>query len=464
MANTQAKKAPTQSPVSESVIPLGPWTGAVFEAWAGKTGSVWHADPECRSLRSRARTESYAQPAAGTLDARNLPGRLHCLPPGALSDYAGAAKFLVDFTGATAHGRAELREGRMDLSLLVGEQSLASDGWEHLKSPALDALWQEAERDRRSLAEDLQRQLTHRLPMMLAAQWILNGKTPRRRQPRYTAFLNVAADEFKAREITASTSTRYLDNEDLLPFWLHQVAHGRSATSATTDMSERVESETRHYRSDLEEDFYTRLRAAMAQVGQAWAHKLDGVVLAHSGDVAALFDEHKLLISWDLQCVLASVLPCARLRTTDFSWVAGRVPAILSLFLRERDKGLVGLVLETERTQTFEAEQATLLLRNIVRLLDRPALLDHIAQCGAEPIGPRRPITVSDHVESELHWQLHGFGYGIHDAGLTPAKLLPAIQATWDGCELETPRSRGAASRQGRPTRPRTAARLRDQG
>ena len=62
------------------------------------------------------------------MDARNLPGRMHCLPPGALSDYAAAAQFLVDFTRATSRGRAELREGWMELSLLVGEQSLASAG------------------------------------------------------------------------------------------------------------------------------------------------------------------------------------------------------------------------------------------------------------------------------------------------------------------------------------------------
>ena len=442
MATTQSGAAPTLLPVIESAIPLGPWAGAAFEAWAGKTGSVWHADHDCRSLRSRARSDSFVQPATGTMDARNLPGRLHCLPPGALSDYAAAAKFLVDFTFATAQGSSELREGRMDLSLLVGEQSLASAAREHLRSPALDALWQQAERDRQHLAGDLRRLLTRRLPLMLAAQWILNGKTPRRCQPRYSAFLNLAADEFEARGITASASRRYLDNEDLLPFWLDQVALGRSATSATAEMSERVESETRHFRGDLQEEFYTRLRAALTEVGQAWTRMLDGVLLAHPGDVAVIFDEHKLSVSWELRSVLASVLPCARLRTAEFSWLAGRAPAVFSLFLRERDRGLVGLVVETEHLHTFDGEQAALFLRNVVRLLDRPALLDHVAPCGAETIGPRRPITGGDRIGSELHWQLHGFAYGIHDAGLTHAMLLPAVQAAWEGRELKTPKSR----------------------
>ncbi|MFC1421166.1 hypothetical protein [Streptacidiphilus cavernicola] len=361
--------------------------------------------------------------------------------------------FLVEFTCATSRGRAELREGRMELSLLVGEQSLSRAGWEHLQSADLEALWELAERDRRHLTEDLRRQLTDRLPLMLAAQWILNGKTPRKRQPRYRAFLNLAADEFETRGITASTSTRYLDNEDLLPFWLDQVALGRSTTSATADISERVESETRHYRSDLQEEFYIRLRAALTEIGQAWAQLLGGVLLAHPGEVAAIFHEHRLSVSWELQSVLASVLPCARLRTAEFSWLAGRVPAILSLFLRERKRGLVGLVLETEHTQTFNAEQAALLLRNVVRLLDRPVLLDHVEEGSAGSLGPRRTITGGDRVESELHWQLHGFGYGTHDAGLTHAMLLPAVQAAWEGRELETPKSRRTPARPRHPRR-----------
>ncbi|TDU03455.1 hypothetical protein EDD99_1886 [Streptomyces sp. 846.5] len=161
-------------------------------------------------------------------------------------------------------------------------------------------------------------------------------------------------------------------------------------------MSERVESETRHFRSDVQEEFYTRLRAALTEIGQAWARMMDGFLLSHPGDVVAIFDEHKLSVSWDLQSILASVLPCARLLTAEFSWLAGRVPAILSLFLQERDKGLVGLVLETEHTQTFNAEQAALLMRNFVRLLDRPALLDRVAECGAEPCTARKVIAAGE--------------------------------------------------------------------
>ncbi len=63
-------------------LPLRPWVGASVEVWATKTGSRWHADPAWSTLANRARSESWQQPAPGTLGERRLPTGLHCAPAG----------------------------------------------------------------------------------------------------------------------------------------------------------------------------------------------------------------------------------------------------------------------------------------------------------------------------------------------------------------------------------------------
>lgn len=98
-------------------LPLGPWSGAEVQAWASKTGTVWHCDPDCSSLRNRARTETFPQPVSGTMADIRLPERAHCDPAGELGGYRRAVDAIVAFDEATCAAMAALK--RQDLTLAV---------------------------------------------------------------------------------------------------------------------------------------------------------------------------------------------------------------------------------------------------------------------------------------------------------------------------------------------------------
>ncbi|MFE6052873.1 hypothetical protein ACFQ6N_19120 [Kitasatospora sp. NPDC056446] len=276
-----------------------------------------------------------------------------------------------------------------------------------------------------------------RLPTMLAARWVLSGRTPRQHRDRYTAFLDVIDEEFTAAEITVGFDSRAYANKDLLPVWLEDVAAGHEPSAATERLLrgelERV--------SDRAPDLARRLKSTLEQACCAWSYMLQGIVLANAGDIVAIFHEEQLQLGWDLRDLFRTTLPCARLQTIEVSWLVGRVPAVLGLFLSERERGLIGLVLEREHTRKFDADTCALFLRNAVTLLGRPELASHVEADLSTSVSE---LVARDEPLPALGLPHSGFGTGFQDFGLTRGDLLPALQAAWHGKEVPVPkRARG---------------------
>ncbi|GAA3006425.1 hypothetical protein GCM10010519_42500 [Streptomyces lactacystinicus] len=272
-----------------------------------------------------------------------------------------------------------------------------------------------------------------RLPVMLAARWVLGGRTPRQHQERYTAFLDVIDDEFTAAEITVGYDSRAYANKNLLPEWLEDVAAGHEPSAATEGLLRRELDPV----GDRGPDLARKLKSALEQACRAWSHMLQGILLANAGDIVAIFHEYQLQLGWDMRDLFRTTLPCARLRTNEVSWLVGRVPAVLGLFLSERESGLIGLVLEREHTQKFDADTCALFLRNAVTLLGRPELAScveaDLSTADSELEDREEPLPA-------LGLPHSGFGTGFQDFGLTRADLLPALQAAWNGREVPAPK------------------------
>ena len=170
------------------------------------------------------------------------------------------------------------------------------------------------------------------------------------------------------------------------------------------------------------------------------AYLLDGIALSHKGDVLALFHKYGPQMGWDLGRAFVRLLPHAEICTQDFEWVVARAPEVLTLFLKERDHGLLGLVLESERTRAFDARKCALFLRNLLVDLGCGDLAPYVRELAAEP-GAVLDAQVDDSGTrtARLHWQLQGFGYGFQDHGLTRERCLTALRAARDGKQLRAP-------------------------
>ncbi|MEV0530881.1 hypothetical protein [Kitasatospora sp. NPDC050463] len=240
-------------------------------------------------------------------------------------------------------------------------------------------------------------------------------------------------DEFSAAEITVGYDSRAYANKDLLPVWLEEVATGHEPSAATGHLLRRELERVGHRAPDLAR----RLKSTLEQACRAWAYMLQGIVLANAGDIVAIFHEYQLQLGWDLRDLFRTTLPCARLHTSEVSWLVGRVPAVLGLFLSERESGLIGLVLEREHTQKFDADTCALFLRNAVTLLGRPELASHVE---ADLSTSASELVVREESLPALGLPHSGFGTGFQDFGLTRADLLPALQAAWHGREVPVPK------------------------
>ncbi|MFJ7244556.1 hypothetical protein ACIQWA_07870 [Kitasatospora sp. NPDC098652] len=273
-----------------------------------------------------------------------------------------------------------------------------------------------------------------RLPAMLAARWVLNGRTPRQHQERYAAFLDVIDEECTAAAIIIGLDTRYFASQHLLPAWLEDVASGYEPTAATARLLRR---ELEHV-GDRQPERAQRLEGALDRTGRAWSHMLQGIVLANAGDIVAIFHEDRLKLGHELRTLIHAELPCARLPTDEGDLLVGRVPAVLGLFLTERERGLNGLILDREHTHMFDTATCVLFLRNVVTLRGWPELAPYVEA------DLSNPASVAD-TGDEPDWPHIGFGTGFQDLGLTRSDLLPALQAAMNGREVPVagPAARG---------------------
>lgn len=415
-------------------VPLGPWTGAEIVAWSGKAGAVWHADPECPALRTKDRRQTHLGPEDGTMADLALPDGLHCDPPGTLGEYKRAAEAVVAFDSATHQAGRRLRDDWLDLAAFDGVR-LARDSHTALTESPLAELWTRCQRQRDLVCSEIRGRLRHRLPVMLAAAWVAGGRRSRQHDDRYNGFLDAAERECDRHDLSSNLGIRRYVNDNVLPRWLAAVAAGRTPGTAITEIEQEELERTRSLSPDASADFLAVLSEALTEIGESWEHLLEGIALAHPGEVVAVFHAHGPGLGWELHRLFDNILPCARIHTDRFTWLAGRVPAMLGAFLKERDRGLQGLVLEEEHVQVFDANACALFLRNLVTHLGDPGLADHVENGRSHPDLPHTGGEDGP-PETRLHWQRHGFGTGFLDAGITREECLPALRAAGEGREI----------------------------
>jgi hypothetical protein len=433
-------------------LPLGPWSGAELEVWAAKTGTVWHGDSGCADLPGNARREVHRQPARGQLDDLVRPERVHCYPPGRLGSYWRAADELIRFDAATHDAMAGLHQADLDLSLfaplvlsrLASERASAQAVAAELAQGELAVLWSRCRSRRRAAAADAERELTGRLPLMLAAAWVATGKTARQHQDRYARFLHVAEQECGVRGIDANAGIRSYANDRVLPSWLDRVACGRAPRNVTVQAAGEQVKQARLWNRAEPEGFFTRLHDAWLATGTAWSYLLEGMALSHGNEVVALFHEHGPQLGWELSRGFRRLVPYAEIRADEFSWVVARVPAALALLLAEQGRARTGLVLADERCHLFDVRRCGLFLRNLLVDLGCPELAEHVR----EVVPEAGAIVFAGADESglpaaRLHRQLQGFATGLNHHGLTRERCLPALRAAWNDEPLRRPRTAG---------------------
>jgi hypothetical protein len=304
-----------------------------------------------------------------------------------------------------------------------------------LCGPDLGGLHEQCLSSRAAVVADARRVLDARSPLILAAAWVESGKTPRQHQDRYARFLDIAEQECSSRKISATFGIRSLANENIVPFWLNEVSSGRSPQNATRQFADQQAERAKSWGRDEPESFISSLREAWIASGIAWQYTLEGIAMAHEGDVIALFHEHGLGLGWDLGRAFYGLLPRAVIRTDEFSWVVARVPAVLSLFLKERDRSLKGLVLDRGCAHLFaDPAKCGLFLRNLLVSLECHDLVSHVREIRS---GDTESAGKFDVPATQLHWQRRGFGTGVSDAGLTRQDCLPALRAAIDDQQLK---------------------------
>jgi hypothetical protein len=439
MARSSRTKPHVEGCLRPEDLPLGPWAGARLVAWATKTGTVWHADPECGQLKNRGQETTLAQPASGTLADRRLPERLHCNPPGEITAYQASAEALIDFDRTTQSAVERLAKGRLDLPVAAARHASRVLERRLRDHQELSPHGQRCAADRRSLLAELDEEIHNRLPVMLAAGWVAAGRTPRQHQDRYEAFVEAAEEACARHEVSASWGVAGYVNSRCLPTWLNRVAEGELPEAATADLTAGEVRRTRTFAKDTDDDFYARLNSAWRETGQAWQRMLEGIVLAHPGKILAIFDEHQPGLSWNLRALFGAVVPCATLRAADFDWICGQVPAVLRLLFRDDDRRRHGLVLDEDRAYRFDVEQCALLLSNLVISLGVPELAARVmprtgdAHAGVSNDDRARPA------KSQLPERFHGFGSGPRTRALTVEVVAPAFRAAAEGLELTSP-------------------------
>ncbi|MEV7776052.1 hypothetical protein [Kitasatospora sp. NPDC086791] len=432
---------PTGGPVQPSAepgdaVPLGPWGGAQVVVWRGRTGTLWHADPNCHTLRSRAVEEVFTQPDEGTLGDRKLPENVHCLPPGLLRDYLLAARKLAKYERVTTAGHEQLADGQLPV-IAFGALTALSEVNDALEGDALESSWRSARRRRDELVDQARPLLAARLPQLLAAQWVLTGKTARQYQRRYTDFADAVIDAFENDGLAFFGLYEYV-TKDLLPRWLEDVTAGHAPGRATERMAAEEARRLESSPQPTEPEAADRVRQATARIGQDWSRRLADIAASHDGEVIALFNAERLPMDKPLRDLFTTVLPCAHLRTRDFAWTAGRVPAVLGRFFFDEHAGeRIGVILERdEATAAFGPATCALFLRNLVTQLGQPDLVDYVeAGDGAASSDDIR----ADYPAARLRWP-HGSPVDVYPGlGMTREDLLPALHAARGGVRFPAP-------------------------
>ncbi|MEV6238892.1 Shedu anti-phage system protein SduA domain-containing protein [Lentzea sp. NPDC051838] len=404
--------------LTDADIPLGPLAGSELTLWCTKSGQLWHGDSECVGLKQKAREIVQVQPRKGAIADLVSPGRVHCVPVGPMADHFTAGLALVEFDGQTDSYVLRLKEDVVDLtafdvsSIRVLHPTVA-------KMP-LARLWKQCRERRESFLDVLSEKLEERLPVMVAAAWLCTNKRSRQRtkQRKYARFNKVAVHEFRSLDRLTEWDVRDLVTRHVLPKFLKLVKEGEPPNSAASRVSAEQADWARQAVGERLPDLPDQVLAAWTRTTLRWIGLLDGICTAHHGDTFAVFHEHQMPLPTH---AIHRLFPCSRIRSTTFSWLAGRIPAIFRLFLQERDRGLNGLELDSEHI--YDDEQRALFLRNLFTVHGLPQLARRVETVATNP--PKKPPVDT----SDLNMHLRGFGYGVGDGGLSPAECRYALNA-----------------------------------
>lgn len=431
-----------RSALSVEDLPLGPWAGAILRVWATKTGTRWHADPDCPSLKSRARSDEFAQPSSGTLGDRILPEGLHCDPPGTLTDYLNAARHLVYYANETREAERKRTRGDLPISALgrhLGgfgnvDKLLAKEPLASISGP---------EHDRRSrLADDVNRYLSadsERACVMVLADWVRRGRTPRGHQQHYDRFVGAAVTVFNAAGLTSNLGMHYAVNRDPLPEWLESVAGGSTCESATQAVADKELAYAQRGRPADESNISKLVHETWLATGARWQLMLESMALAHPGKVLALFKRHGSGLDTDLLDVLARTGPSATLKIAHLDWTVAELPAACRLSFASNDDGSGGVILLEEPGHQVTHETCELFLRNLAHSLGYPDLTQHVRR-GTAALDHTPRTKATDHeYDLSAAVQRRGFSSSPSGDGISADTCRPALLAALEGDELVRP-------------------------
>ncbi|WHT17852.1 hypothetical protein N8J89_32750 [Crossiella sp. CA-258035] len=413
-------------------IPLGPLAGAELTLWCAKSGRLWHGDSSCPDLKQRAREVVQVQPRKGSSQTW-CHRAVCCVPPGLLADHFAAGQALVEFDGRTDSLTQQLAQGKIDLTAF----DLVALRQEHpnaVRAP-LAKVWRQCRERREAFLAELSDELTSRLPMMVAAAWLRTNKRSKQhvKRRKYARFKDLAVHKFDQIDRLSPQDVRELAGRHVLPKFLGLVKDGEHPSSAAAKVSaEQAEWARRSVEEALSErpeqadegwaTLPDRVHEAWQKTVQLWIGLLNGICTAHHGETFALFHEGQLPLP---TYALHRLFPCARIRTTTFTWLAGPIPAIFRLFLQERIVGLIGLEVDREHSHVYRDKRPAWFLKNLFTWHGFPELAKHVETVASDP--PRKPPLDTSHIDNYFR----GFGYGIHDNGLIAAQCNYAASMAW---------------------------------
>ncbi|MFC5932091.1 hypothetical protein [Cryobacterium melibiosiphilum] len=351
-------------------VPLGPLMGATIEFWRTRTGTSWHGNPECNSLRSTPVSSELAQPDHGDIDGKVYPDRLHCQPAGRVGAYVTAAGRLRSFMSETTRlGRAST-EGYRPLAALKTAWNPLDDLGDDRDLETLRPLWDRALARRHELVGDVARTFhsnSERMAVASAAAWVRSGRKPREHARQYAMFLARAVAIHEQHKLGANWETRSLINSRILSEWLEDVGAGTVPALAMKRIAAEEIRLAARLSSDIEDTFSATVERTLTAVAQAWTDALETIAVAHRSDALVVFNEYDLPASGrGIAEACLTISGGAELHGGNLHWVVTKVPLAFRLMLQEGERGPSGLVLVEEWISNFDVDRCADLLRRVL--------------------------------------------------------------------------------------------------
>ena len=360
------------------------------------------------------------------------------------------ASRLVTFMATTREAENRFDAGDLALDALPGRY----DWWwdrgkrQEMAVEPLANRWTEEFRRRDEIVRRVQEMLDpagERMAVMVIADWVARGRTPREHQIRYERFVDVAAAELAERGLSSNFGTERYVNQDALPGWLGAVVEGQACRNATSALAGREGERTRRFLRPGEEDLPERVATAWTAVGNRWQQMVQAMAWAHPGAVLALFHVYGSSVDRSLVDAWMQLGPAAQLRVGHLDWFVAHVPAALRLSLAERLRGLGGLVLVEEDLYQVDSECCQRFLRNVVTVW---AIRNWLSSSPCQVPAPM--LRASGRVcrlRCGCPIPLQSFASDTTGLGLTASHCGPALHAAVEGTDVTSRRAAKAPRR-----------------